>query len=160
MLSAIDVLEQTVRKDIMTYYIHLEDNKIFSCGECPMGEPFQSIEVTEEIYNSFVEDELRYIWDGEKIVDNPNYEKDKADAEHERIMEMRMTPLDFLKAIEQYGITYDMVKQFMEQNPLIERELRFCQFVYRKHPMLDELATYGITSEILDNIFKVANKEE
>ena len=80
--------------------------------------------------------------------------------EHERIMEMRMTPLDFLKAIEQYGITYDMVKQFMEQNPLIERELRFCQFVYRKHPMLNELTNYGITSEILDHIFKVANGEE
>ena len=71
-----------------------------------------------------------------------------------------MTPLDFLKAIEQYGITYDMVKQFMEQNPLIERELRFCQNVYRKHPMLDELANYGITSEILDSIFIQANTKE
>ena len=80
--------------------------------------------------------------------------------EHARIMEMKMTPLDFLKAIEQYGITYDMVKQFMEQNPLIERELRFCQNVYRKHPMLNELAEYGITSEILDTIFKKANGEE
>lgn len=144
----------------MTYYIHIENNKIISSGEFPMGEGFQSIEVTEEIYNSFIEDNLRYIWDGEKIIENPNYEKDKADAEHARIMEMKMTPLDFLKAIEQYDITYDMVKQFMAENPLIERELRFCQFVYRKHPMLDELATYGITSEILDTIFKEANKEE
>lgn len=75
----------------------------------------------------------------------------------QRIMDLRMTPLDFLKAIEQYGITYDMVKQFMEQNPLVERELRFCQFVYRKHPMLQSLSEYGITSEILDNIFIEAN---
>lgn len=86
-------------------------------------------------------------------------EKIKKQEEHTRIMELKMTPLDFLKAIEQYGITYDMVKQFMEQNPLIERELRFCQNVYRKHPMLDELASYGLTSEILDNIFIQANKK-
>lgn len=144
----------------MAYYIHLEDNKIFSSGECPMGEPFQSIEVSEELYRAFNADPDRYIWNGEQIVENPDYEEIKQQKEQARIMEMKMTPLDFLKAIEQYGITYDMVKQFMEQNPLVERELRFCQFVYRKHPMLDELATYGITSEILDHIFKVANGEE
>lgn len=86
-------------------------------------------------------------------------EEIKKQEEHARVIELKMTPLDFLKAIEQYGITYDMVKQFMEQNPLIERELRFCQNVYRKHPMLDELASYGLTSEILDNIFIQANKK-
>lgn len=144
----------------MTYYIHIENNKIISCGECPMNEPFQNIEVTEEVYNDFVADHDKYIWNGTEIVENPDYEEIKRQKEQARIMEMKMTPLDFLKAIEQYGITYDMVKQFMEENPLIERELRFCQFVYRKHPMLDELATYGITSEILDHIFKVANGEE
>ena len=141
-------------------YIHIENNKIISCGECPMNEPFQNVEVSEEVYNDFVADHDKYIWNGIEIIENPNYEEVKRQKEQARIMEMKMTPLDFLKAIEQYGITYDMVKQFMEENPLIERELRFCQFVYRKHPMLDELATYGITSEILDHIFKVANGEE
>lgn len=144
----------------MTYYIHIEDNKIISSGECPMGEPFQSIEVSEELYNAFNAEPDKYIWNGTEVVENPNYEEIKRQKEQARIMEMRMTPLDFLKAIEQYGITYDMVKQFMEENPLIERELRFCQFVYRKHPMLNSLEPYGITSEILDHIFKVANGEE
>lgn len=144
----------------MTYYIHLENNKIFSSGECPMGEPFRSIEVSEELYNAFNDEPDRYIWNGSEVVENPDYEEIKRQKEQARIMEMKMTPLDFLKAIEQYGITYDMVKQFMEQNPLVERELRFCQFVYRKHPMLQSLSEYGITSEILDHIFKVANGEE
>lgn len=85
-------------------------------------------------------------------------EEQKEQERLEWIHNLRMTPLDFLKAIEQYGITYDMVKQFMEQNPLIERELRFCQNVYRKHPMLDALQEYGLTSEILDNIFIQANE--
>ena len=144
----------------MTYYRHIENNKIISCGECPMNEPFQNVEVTEEIYNTFKADHDKYTWNGSEIIENPNYEEIKRQKEQARIMEMKMTPLDFLKAIEQYGITYDMVKQFMEENPLIERELRFCQFVYRKHPMLNSLEPYGITSEILDHIFKVANGEE
>jgi len=87
-------------------------------------------------------------------------EEEKAKEEQQRVLELRMTPLDFLKAIEQYGITYDMVKQFMEENPLIDRELRFCQFVYRKHPMLQSLSEYGITSEVLDTIFRKANGED
>lgn len=95
-----------------------------------------------------------------KIVTLEEAEEIAKEKEHARIMELKMTPLDFLKAIEKYGITYDMVKQFMEQNPLIERELRFCQNVYRKHPMLDALQDYGITSEILDDIFIQANKKE
>lgn len=145
----------------MTYYIFIENNKTNGCGQCPCGnEEIQNIEVTEEVYNAFVVDADRYIWNGTEIIENPDYEEIKRQKEQARIMEMRMTPLDFLKAIEQYGITYDMVKQFMEENPLIERELRFCQFVYRKHPMLQLLSEYGITSEILDHIFKVANGEE
>lgn len=145
----------------MTYYISIQNNKINGCGQCPCdNEGVIDIEVSEEIYNDYKAEPDRYMWNGIEIIENPNYEEIKQQKEQARIMEMRMTPLDFLKAIEQYGITYDMVKQFMEQNPLIERELRFCQFVYRKHPMLNSLEPYGITSEILDHIFKVANGEE
>lgn len=144
----------------MTYYIFVENNKINGCGQCECVDTgIKNIEVSQEVYNSFKEDNTRYIYNGTEIVLNPNYEEEKKKEEQARIMEMKMTPLDFLKAIEQYGITYDMVKQFMAENPLIERELRFCQFVYRKHPMLNNLEPYGITSEILDHIFKVANGE-
>lgn len=144
----------------MTYYIHIENNKIFSSGECPMGEPFQSIEVSEELYNDFVAEPDKYIWDIQSysIIENPNYEKDKADAEHERIMDLRMTPLDFLKAIIKLGISYDTIKQLMEANPEVDMEMRYCQNVYRKHPMLEQFATqFGVTSEQLDNIFIEAN---
>ena len=106
-----------------------------------------------------LETEKGYTIYNSQLVTLEEAEEIKKQEEQARIMELKMTPLDFLKAIEQYGITYDMVKQFMEQNPLIERELRFCQNVYRKHPMLQALSEYGITSEILDNIFIQANKK-
>ena len=148
----------------MAYYIYVDNGKLNGSSELDNSrfntdDNFQ-VEVSEELYNTFNAEPDKYMWNSSEIVENPNYEEIKQQKEQARIMEMRMTPLDFLKAIEQYGITYDMVKQFMEENPLIERELRFCQFVYRKHPMLQSLSEYGITSEILDHIFKVANGEE
>lgn len=96
-----------------------------------------------------------------RLVRNPNYEQEEAERERQRIMELKMTPLDFLKALELLGITYEQVKAIMEANPLVEREMRYCSNVYRKHPMIEQFAQqYGITSEQLDYIFKKANGEE
>lgn len=87
-------------------------------------------------------------------------EEIKKQEEHARIMELKMTPLDFLKAIIKLGISYDTIKQLMEANPEVDMEMRYCQNVYRKHPMLEQFATqFGVTSEQLDNIFIQANKK-
>lgn len=62
------------------YYIFIENDKINGCGQCICtGDNLQSIEVTEEVYNAFIEDNDLYIWDGENIVPNPDYEEVKAD---------------------------------------------------------------------------------
>lgn len=138
-----------IKDDKITLY---HDNRKVIENTIKYSEEYKDAEILETAEGyTIINGELITIEEAEEIA---------KEREHERIMELKMTPLDFLKAIEQYGITYDMVKQFMEQNPLIERELRFCQNVYRKHPMLNELAEYGITSEILDTIFKKANGEE
>lgn len=117
----------------------------------------QKIEVeipdeSEEGYHTNIEYEL---------VRNPNYEQEEAQKEYERVQNLKMTPLDFLKALEAFGITYETIKQIMDANPLVDREMRFCQNVYRKHPMITQFASiYGITDEQLDYIFKKANGEE
>lgn len=96
-----------------------------------------------------------------EFADTPEWEEKQAQKEHARIMELKMTPLDFLKAIGKLGVTYATVKQIMDENPEVDMEMRFCQNVYRKHPMIEQFATqFGITSEQLDNIFKEANGEE
>ena len=143
----------------MTYYIFIENNKISGCGQCKcLNEDIQNIEVSEEVFNSYLEDNLKYVWNGSEIVPNPNYEEDKKQKRHDYAMELSMTPLDFLKAIEPYGITYEMIKQLMDSDPLVERELRFCQNVYRKHPMIIQFAEqFGMTSDQLDELFIAAN---
>lgn len=141
------------------YYI--EDNNVIKS----YNDNIAVVEASKELFTELKDLPIKELDENHTIVDFKIVTLEEAEEiarekEHARIMELKMTPLDFLKAIEKYGITYDMVKQFMEQNPLIERELRFCQNVYRKHPMLDALQEYGITSEILDNIFIQANTKE
>lgn len=145
----------------MTYYIHIENNKIISSGQCPMGDGFQSIEVSEELYNAFNANPDKYMWNSSEVVENPNYEAEKQAKERARLDMLSMTPLDFLKALNQIGITYTTVKQIMDENPEVDMEMRYCQNVYRGHPMINQFAQqFGVSSEQLDYMFKKANGEE
>lgn len=84
-----------------------------------------------------------------RLVDNP-----------QALAMMKMTPLDFLKALNKLGITYDTIKEIIKANPEVEMEMNYCQNVYRGHPMIEQFAKqYGISDETLDYIFKKANGE-
>lgn len=80
--------------------------------------------------------------------------------EKERIMGLSMTPLDFLKAIEKYaGVSYAQIKELCDSNPEVDRELRFCQNIYRNNEMLIGLASqFNVTEEQLDMIFDTVDK--
>ena len=87
-------------------------------------------------------------------------QEEKAQIEHERIQALSMTPLDFIKALEQFaGITYDQIKKLCDTYPETYRELRFCQNVYRSNPMFSEEALsklpeeFRLTQEQIDNLF-------
>lgn len=86
--------------------------------------------------------------------------EEQARLEKERIQGLSMTPLDFIKALEQLaGITYTQIKKLCDDYPEIDRELRFCQNVYRNNPMLSQevLAKlpkeFHLTDEQIDDIF-------
>ena len=84
----------------------------------------------------------------------------KEQDEKERIQGLSMTPLDFIKALEQLaGITYEQIKNLCDNYPAIDRELRFCQNVYRNNPMFSQEAlaqlpeAFRLTDEQIDNLF-------
>lgn len=63
----------------MTYYIFLENGKINGCGQCPtLNDNIQNIEIEETIYNDFCKNPNKYLWDGENVVLNENYETELA----------------------------------------------------------------------------------
>ena len=95
----------------MTYYIHVENDKIISSGECPMGEPFISIEVTEEQYNQCLEYGINYfVYDNGELIVNPNYEEEQAEKERERVGNLQVTKRVFALALQQLGISYSQLK--------------------------------------------------
>lgn len=62
------------KKDM--YYIYIENDKINGCGQCQCSNALNVI-VTKEIYDDFVENPDKYIYQNNEIVLNPNYEVQK-----------------------------------------------------------------------------------
>ncbi len=100
------------------YYIFIEDNKINGCGQCRCEtESFTNIEVSEELYNSYCEDSLRYIWNGTEIIENPNYEADKLAKERQELDLLTLTPADVERALyKAKGMDFDDLKALIAQN--------------------------------------------
>lgn len=144
----------------MTYYIHIENDNIISCGEVPMGEGFTSIEVTEELYDAYKQDQDRYIYDNGEIIENPDYEEIKRQKEQERIGNLTMTKRVFALGLQQLGISYTQLKELIATSEQAQLEWDLCVELQRSNPLLDVMASQmGVTPEQLDNMFKMANGE-
>ena len=63
----------------MKYYIFVEkDGSLNGCGQCQqLTEGIINVEVSKDVYNSFSENTMKYVYQNGKIVDNPNYENEK-----------------------------------------------------------------------------------
>lgn len=82
--------------------------------------------------------------------------KEEVDIENsKKIAMLKMTPLDFIKALEEVGVSYSQIKELCNTNEEVEKQLRFCNHVYRGNPLLDKLCgQFNITKEQLDELFK------
>lgn len=84
----------------MEYYIFIQDNRINGCGQCTqLNENIINFEVDEELYNAFVEAPDKYMWDGESVVENPDYEEIVKRKERERLDALTLTPSDVERAL-------------------------------------------------------------
>ena len=63
----------------MKYYIFVEkDGSLNGGGQCEqLTRGVVNVEVSEDVFNSFIEDNLRYVYLDGKIISNPNYENEK-----------------------------------------------------------------------------------
>lgn len=143
------------------YYIFIEDGKTNGCGQCPIvSDNVFSYEVSEILYNLFLETPDKYIWDGFEIVENPNYEEEQAKKEKERIGKLTCTKRVFALMLQELGLTYTQLKQLIATNEQAQLEWDLCVELERKNPLLDVMALQlGITPAQLDGLFKYANGE-
>lgn len=143
------------------YYAFIQNYEIIGIGQIQViDENIKNIPISKDVYSEMLKDRDKYIWYLGSIIKNPNYEQLLKDREKERIMALSMTPLDFLKAIEKYaGITYSQIKELCDSNPEVDRELRFCQNIYRNNELLIGLASqFNVSEEQLDAIFDTIDK--
>lgn len=135
----------------MAYYAFIENNQIIGTGELPiLNEEIINFLIDKEVYNNMD----RYMWDGESVILNPNYEEERAQREREKIARMTLTKREvFLALYKDKGITPEQIKaQITEPEALIEFE--YATEYYRGNPLINSIgAMLGYTSEELDYLF-------
>lgn len=143
------------------YYLFIQDNKINGCGQCEcLNDNVQNIEVSEDIYNSYLQDKDLYTWDGSAIVNNPDYEEIKKQERQAYIQSLTMTKRVFALGLQQMGISYSQLKALIATNEQAMLEWDLCEHLNRNNPLLDVMALQmGITHDQLDEMFIKANSE-
>ena len=107
----------------MKYYIFIENNKISGCGQCKcLNEDIQNIEVSEEVFNSFIDDNDRYVWNGSEIVENPDYDEIKRQKHRQELDALTLTPADVERALYRAkGMDFEDLKALIaEKIPSID----------------------------------------
>lgn len=143
------------------YYIFIENGIPNGVGQARiLGEDIINYEVDEILYNSYLENPLMYIWDGEAIVENPNFEEDTLQVEKERVGKLTCTKRVFALMLQEFGISYGQLKELIATNEQAQLEWDLCVELQRSNPLLDVMASQlGITSAQLDGLFRYANNE-
>lgn len=110
----------------MEYYIFIENGKINGAGQClQLTEGVENYPVTEEVFNAFVEDPLLYVWDGEEIIKNPNYEEDKAKQHRRELDELTLTPADVERALlSAKGWDFDDLKAYLKTQGFTDLQIK------------------------------------
>jgi hypothetical protein len=78
------------------YYAYIENNEINGTGQCEcLDTNVQSIEISEEVYNNID----HYIWDGEDVILDPDYDEKQRQKERQRLDALTLTPADVERAL-------------------------------------------------------------
>ena len=102
-------------------YLQVANNKIIGTDVMGYSEggidyPITNIEVSEEVYNAYIQDNDRYIYSNGEIVENPDYEEEKARKERERLDALTLTPADVERALyKAKGMDFEDLKALISQ---------------------------------------------
>ena len=95
----------------MKKYIFVQDGKINGCGEAvQLTEGVQNIEVSEYVYNEFIQEPLLYIYSDAQIVENSNYENEKQKEFIEKRLEEISNELNLLDIKRIRALCEDEIK--------------------------------------------------
>lgn len=143
----------------MAYYIFIQDNRINGVGQCKqLTRDVTNVEIKEDFYHTFLEYPDMYIWNGEDVVLDPDYEAKCLQKEAKRLAELKLTKREvFLALYKDLGITPEEIKSGIT-DPSALIEIEYANEYYRGNSLIDMIgASLGYTKEELDYLFE--NKE-
>lgn len=115
----------------------------------------------DEVWADFCVNPNKYIWVDDEFIVKPNWEEEHAQEELIRIGNLQVTKRVFMLGLEQFGVTYSQLKGLLATNERAQMEWDLCMELQRNNPLFDQLAAqFGLSSEILDYIFRKANGED
>lgn len=140
----------------------IEDSEIIGASQCKSGEPIIDVEVSEELYNLWKEDNDRYIYKDGEIIENPDYEEIKRQKEQEHINNLTMTAQDLLDMIHNLGVSWDSIDDYLNKHKELKLRLTTCQNVFcgvlRQLLPLD-IDGVEITDEMIVRAFEIKNSQ-
>lgn len=154
------------------FYLFIEDEKINGCGQCEcLNEDIINCEVTEEIFNAYLEDPDLYVYSNGDVIPNPNYEEDHRRTVRQELDQLTLTPADVERALyySELHMDFDDLKTFIhEKMPTLDIKGLAIEFrakdFYRGavdkdgNRIIDVVgALLGYTPEDMDYLFQ--NKE-
>lgn len=89
-------------------------------------------------------------------------EAEEEEREAERVNNLTMTPLDFIKVLEQAGLTLAEINGFLDTHLEIKTQLTYCNLVYcgvAKSFLPQTIAGVTITPQMIEQAFKIKNGE-
>ena len=98
-----------------------KDNFIFKYNQDCFHEGYHCrIEETDKALFALEDNEIMV--DGEPQI-NPDYEEKQRQAEEERVNNLTMTALDFLKVLYSIGLTREQVHNYLDEHPDLDEQL-------------------------------------
>lgn len=93
----------------------------------------------------------------------PHYTQEEIEQmEKDRINMLTMTPLDFITFLEQIGVSYDDIQNYLSTHVELDKQLKYCQNVYCgvvKQLLPITVAGITLTTEMVEQAFKIKNGE-
>lgn len=139
-------------------YYRLNENNLMDYADFEYAEDCLETHIISQVELDLHPNKVK-VQNGQLII-NPNYKAEEQAKEQERINNLTMTPLDFIKVLQSFGLSLQKINEFLESNLEIKMQLTYCSNVYcgvvkSFLPMtIDEIT---ITPEMAEQAFKLKN---
>lgn len=87
--------------------------------------PITNVEVSAEVYNTYIADNDRYIYSDGAIIENPDYEEIKRQKHRQELDALTLTPADVERALlKAKGMDFEDLKTFLKNKGYTDLQIK------------------------------------